>query len=200
MSLIGRALACLGLTAQCAWAAPEEFTIDRAHTYPGFEVLHLGISTQRGRFERTSGTIVIDREAGTGTVDIVIDTTTVSTGNAVLDGALRGEDFFDSERFPAITFHADRVEFEHGAPRRAQGNLTLLGVTRGVTLQIERFGCTRLPFFVRTTCGADAIARIDRTDFGMSRYRAFIADEVRIVIQIEAVKVEAAVEPSPSGG
>jgi len=198
--MIGRALACIGLAAQFAWGASDEFTIDRAHTYPGFEVLHLGISTQRGRFERTTGKIVLDREAGTGTVDIVIDTTTVITGSAMLDAALRGEDFFNVERFPAITFHADRVEFEQGVPRRAPGNLTLLGVTRGVMLQIERFGCTRAPFLVRTTCGADVVAKVDRTVFGMSRFRAFIADEVRIVIQIEAVKVEPPVEPSPSGG
>ena len=94
----------------------------------------------------------------------------------------------------------ERGPGEGGVPRRAQGELTLLGVCRPVTLAIEHFGCTRLPFFLRTTCGADVVATLSRAAFGMTSYPQFIGDEVRVVIQIEAVKVEAPAEPPAAGG
>lgn len=183
-----------------AQAAPEEFTIDAAHTYPGFAVRHLGISTQRGRFDKTTGRISIDRETGQGSIEIAIETPSVSTGSPMLDGVLRGEDFFDVERHPRILFRSRDVQFERGTPKSAKGELTLLGVTKPVTLAIEQFGCTRLPFLIRTTCGADVSTTISRSAFGMGRYATFIGDEVRITIQIEAAKVEPAGEPPPAGG
>lgn len=199
-ALAPAALAAAAALAGPALAAPEEFIVDRGHTFPTFEVLHLGISTQRGRFERTTGRIVLDREARTGTLTIEIDTRSVSTGNPLLDEALRGEDFFAVDKHPKMVFEAGRMEFEKGEPRRAQGELTLLGVRRPVAISIERFGCTRRPFFVRTTCGADVVATLSRSAFGMTSYPAFIGDEVKVVIQIEAVKTEPAVEPPPAGG
>ena len=202
----GASVLCL-CTAALAFAQPgtarsatETFKVDPAHTYPGFGVLHLGISTQRGRFERTAGHIALDRGARTGEIVIEIETTSLSTGNFVLDKALRGEDFFNVERFPRMVFQSQRLEFERDVPRHAVGELTLLGVTRPVTLTIERFGCTRKPLLIRTTCGADVSTTISRSAFGMTNYLAWIADDVRIDIQIEAVKEEAAVEPAPSGG
>ncbi|QJR15807.1 YceI family protein [Usitatibacter palustris] len=183
-----------------ARAAPEEYTIDRSHTYPGFEVVHLGISTQRGRFDKTNGKIILDREAGTGTLEIAIDTTSVSTGNSALDEALRGEDFFHVEKFPRMSFKSTHLEFDKGIPRRAMGELTLLAETKPVTLQIEHFDCTQKPFLIRTTCGADVSTVISRSAFGMSRWAVFIADKVKIVIQIEAYRVNAPPEPQPSGG
>jgi polyisoprenoid-binding protein YceI len=199
--MIARAVLCaLAAFATAARGASEEFVVDSAHTYPSFEVRHLGISTQRGRFEKTTGRIVLDRAAGTGSLEIDIDATTLSTGNRLLDGQLRGEDFFHVEKFPTVTFRAAQLELEKGEPRRAVGTLTMLGVSQPVTLVVEHFGCTRLPFFVRLTCGADAVARISRSAFGMSAFATFIADDVRIVIQIEAVKKEPAQEPAPAGG
>lgn len=193
-------LCVLGAFAAAANAAPEDFVVDPGHTSPSFEVRHLGISTQRGRFEKTAGRIVLDRAAGTGTIEIDIDTATLSTGNRLLDAQLKGEDFFDIGKFPAITFRSTQVEVEKGELKRAQGSLTLLGVSHPVTLDVEHFACTRLPFFVRLTCGADAVAHVSRSAFGMSRFASFIADDVRIVIQVEAVKQEPAQEPSPAGG
>jgi polyisoprenoid-binding protein YceI len=193
-------LCILAAYAMSVHAAPEEFVVDAGHTYPSFEVRHLGISTQRGRFEKTRGRIVLDRAAGTGAIEIDIDTTTLSTGNRLLDAQLKGDDFFDTEKFPAITFRSTQVELDKGELKRAQGSLTMLGVSQPVTLDVEHFGCTRLPFFVRLTCGADAVAHVSRSAFGMSRFTTFISDDVRIVIQIEAVKQEPAQEPAPAGG
>lgn len=201
MRLVRAAVAAgIALAVPQAIAAPEEFNIDPAHTYPGFAVRHLGISTQRGRFDKTTGRIVLDRASAGGSVEIAIDTTSISTGSTQLDRVLRGEDFFDVEKHPRITFKSRSVDFERGVLRSALGDLTLRGVTRPVTLAIEHFGCTRLPLLVRTTCGADASTTVSRSAFGMGSYAAFIGDDVRITIQIEAVQVEPAVEFPPPGG
>ena len=124
----------------------------------------------------------------------------MSTGNKALDGVLKGEDFFDVEKHPRITFRASQVEFDKGEPRRARGELTMNGVTRPVALTVERFACTRLPFLVRLTCGADVTATLKRGDFGLSRFSNFVADEVRIVVQLEAIREEPPVAPPASGG
>lgn len=189
----------LALLAVPALAATEEFVVESAHTYPSFGVSHLGISTQRGRFDRSSGRILMDRSAGTGKIDILIDATTVSTGNRALDAVLKGEDFFNVERFPAMTFRANSLVFEGDVPKRATGDLTLLGVTRPVEVSVVRFGCTRLPFLVRLTCGADVVASLKRSDFGMTSYSTFVGDEVRLEIQIEAVRQEPEAQPPPAG-
>ena len=194
-----KARACAGLLCAVSYpavAATEAYRIDPAHTRPQFEVSHLGISTQRGRFDRTTGRVTLDREAGAGSVAIEIDATSVSTGHAPLDAALRGEDFFDVARHPTLRFRAEHLTFERGEPVSVQGELTLLGVTHPVALAVNRFGCTRKPFLVRTTCGADVVATISRSAFGMSSYATLIGDEVRHVIQVEAVKEES--EPAPT--
>ncbi len=198
MKIARAAAAALCLAAAQALATPEEYDVDPAHTYPGFAVRHLGISTQRGRFDRTHGRILLDREAGKGSIEIAIDTTSVSSGNPKLDAALRGDDFFHVDKHPRITFKSHVVEFDGEVPKLARGELTLLGVARAVTLDIEHFACTRLPFLVRSTCGADISTSVSRAAFGMDRYPRLIGDEVRIHIQIEAVKIEP--PPTPPGG
>lgn len=183
-----------------AQAGPESFVVDPSHTFASFRVAHLDISTQRGRFDRTRGNIMLDRDAASGSIDIEIDAAAVSTGNPKLDAALRGEDFFDVERHPRIAFRSTRVEFERGEPARIEGELTLLGVTRPVALKVERFACTLKPFLVRTTCGADVSGLISRSAFGMKSFAAFVGDEVRLDIQVEAVRQEKAAEPPATGG
>lgn len=191
----------LGLAAALPAAAQvERFAVDPGHTMPAFAVTHLGISTQRGRFERTAGRIELDRERGTGRVEIDIEAASVSTGNRALDAVLKGEDFLDTGKHPRIAFRSTDLEFEAGVPRRARGELTLAGRTQPVTLVVERFGCTRLPFFVRTTCGADLAAVIRRSAFGLTAWSGFVGDEVRLEIQVEAIKEEPAVEPPVPGG
>jgi polyisoprenoid-binding protein YceI len=191
----------LALTAlTSAFAALEEFNVDPAHTYPTFAIRHLGISTQRGRFDKTTGKIFLDREGGKGSIDIAIQTGSVSTGSVAIDEVLRAEDFFDVARHPSMFFKSTSVEFDKGVPKSARGDLTMLGVSKPVTLAIEHFGCTRQPFLVRMTCGADLVAVISRSAYGMTAYSVFLSDEVRINIQIEAVRVEAASETPPAGG
>ncbi len=183
-ALIAALIACAG---SVALAAPEEFVIDSGHAFPSFEVRHLGIATQRGRFNRTSGTILLDREAGIGSVDVQIDARSIDTGNGVLDDLLRGPSFFDAARFPEIRYKSAQASLIEGKTSRIDGELTLLGVTRPVVLEVSGFGCTRKPLLVVLRCGADMRATFRRSEFGMASMTSFVSDEVTILIQAEAV-------------
>jgi polyisoprenoid-binding protein YceI len=197
---VAAALALAGALAGASVArgAPEEFIVDVTHTFSHFEVVHLGISTYRGRLGVKSGTIFLDPDLGTGSIDVVIDPATVSTGYEKLDAILRDDDLLDTAHFPAVTFRANILAFEKGALRTARGELTFLGVTRPVALNVERFGCTRKPFLVQYRCGADAIAVFRRSDFGMTSYQTWVSDEVTVRVQIEAVRQDPV--PVPQGG
>jgi polyisoprenoid-binding protein YceI len=179
------ALTALASTAT-AIAAPEEFVIDSGHTFPTFEVRHLGIATQRGRFNHASGTVLLDRDTGTGSVDVTIDARSIDTGNESLDNLLRGPSFFDTAKFPEIRYKSSQAALIEGQPSRVEGELTLLGLTRPVTLNVSGFQCTRKPFLVTLRCGVDMNATFRRSDFGMSAVKAFVSDEVTILIQAEA--------------
>ena len=187
-----------GLSTDLAGAAPEEFVIDPNHTYATFEVRHLGISTQRGRFNHAEGKVTLDLGAERGNVDINIDARTINTGSEAMEKLLRGDDFFNVEKFPDIAFHSQTVVFAEGKPASIDGNLTLLGTTRPVTLTVTGYACTRLPFLVKTTCGLDAVTTIRRSEFGMASLQKFVGDEVKLYIQAEAVRQEQP-QPPPFG-
>lgn len=179
------------LAAACALpaaAAPELYTVDPAHTYPSFEVNHLGFSTSRGMFTGTTGRIMLDRANRTGSIDITIDTRSVFTGDERRDRHLRADDFFNVEMFPEMTFRATRVVFRGDTPVAAEGELTLLGVTRPVTLAIDSFNCGTNPINRKPMCGADASATLRRSEFGMDAYVPAVGDEVKIRIGIEAFR------------
>lgn len=181
-----------------AAAAPQDFVIDPAHTYATFEVSHLGVSTQRGRLGNAGGTAVLDVVQGTGEITITLDARSLSTGNEFMEKLLRGSSWFAVEQYPAVTFSATTVSFVAQKPTRIDGVLTLRGVTRPVSLAVTHYACTRLPFGVRLTCGMDAQGVIKRSDFGMDSLLAFVGDEVKLLIQAEAVRQEAApMEPRP---
>lgn len=193
MSVAARAFAAAllaaGLAAPLPAAAEEErYAIDPAHTFPSFEVRHLGVSIQRGRFNRTRGTITLDREARTGTVQISIDPDSVDTGGAQLEAVLRSDQYFDTEQFPVAEFRARHIEFDGDRPARIPGELTLRGVTRPLTLVVTSFACAVQPIFRRPVCGADATATVRRSEFGMTRHLGLVGDEVRLLIQVEAVR------------
>lgn len=191
-------MACAALAALGAHAAPERFAVDPAHTFPSFEVSHLGISTTRGRFERTRGEMTFDEATQRGSIVIEIEAARVTTGNAMVDSWLRSEDFFDVERHPRIRFQAARFAAAAERPFRAEGELTLLGATRPVALVVERFGCTLHPPLARKVCGADIVTTISRAAFGMTGYSGLIGDEVRLEIQFEAA-AEETTAPVPGG-
>ena len=176
-----------GLLATAAFAAPVTYNVDTEHTYPSFEADHFGgMSVWRGKLNKTSGTIVFDREAKTGTVDITIDTASINTGHDKLNEHLKSPDFFDVAKFPTAHYKGKLTKFKDGAPTEVQGELTMHGVTKPVTLTIRSFKCMTHPMKKKEFCGADAAATINREDFGMSYGKAFgFSMDVKLAIQVE---------------
>ncbi len=184
--------ACLALLlaalAAPAVAAPATYAIDPNHTFPVFEVDHLGFSTQRGRFNKTEGRIVLDLAARQGAVEVSIDAASIDMGSAKWSENMRGENYFNTAVHPTIAFRAERLVFDGERPAAAEGSLTLLGVTRPVVLTISRFRCAAHPLNKRETCGADIVATLKRSDFGMTKYIPSVGDEVRLLIAVEAFR------------
>lgn len=169
-------------------AAPESYTIDPNHTYPNFELNHLGFSNMRGTFTSSRGKVVLDRDNLSGSIDITIDTGSVFTGHAKRDQHLRNEDFFNVAQFPTMTFKSTKLRFHKGDLNGAEGELTLLGKTRPVTLTITNFNCGQHPITKKPACGANAIATIKRSEFGMDAYVPALSDEVKLYIGVEAYR------------
>jgi len=169
-------------------AAADSYTVDPRHTFPSFEIDHLGFSIQRGRFNQTEGKITLAPASASGSVDIAIDAASISTGLADLEKHLRGEDFLDVARFPKILFKSKQLTFDKEKLVGADGDLTLHGVTQPVHLTVDRFHCGVNLISMKNVCGANATTTIKRSDFGVDKYAPALADEVRVAIQIEAIK------------
>lgn len=178
----------LGSISPSVFAAPETFAIDPTHTAPRFEYNHFGFSNQQHRFDKTSGKIVLDRAAKTGSVDVVIDTRSVNTGYDVFDGHLQGEDFFDAAKHPEIRFVSTGVKFDGDKPVSVDGKLTMKGITKPVTLTLTNYVFAPHPMLKKDTIGAAAVAKIKRSDFNMAKYVPYVSDDVNLVIAVEAIK------------
>lgn len=176
------------LIAAPAFAAPELYTVDPKHTLPSFEVNHLGFSTQRGRFNSSSGKITLDRAAKQLDVDIIIDVKSVDTGVEKLEQHLKEEDFFFVEKYPTITFKSTGAKFDGDKPVSVDGLLTMRGVTKPVTLAVTSFKCGPNVPAKKDGCGADAETTVKRSDFGISYALPAVGDEVKLKINIEALK------------
>jgi len=169
--------------------ASEIYKIEPNHTYPSFEADHLGgLSNWRGKFDKSDGTIVLDRAAKTGTVDIVIDASSLDFGHAKLNEHAKGPDMFDVAKYPNATYKGKLV-FKGDTPTAVDGELTLHGVTKPVKLKINQFKCIQHPMLKREVCGADASATFNRADFGVDYgVKMGFKPEVKLDIQVEAVK------------
>lgn len=170
-----------------ASAAPVVYKVDDSHTYPRFSYSHFGLSTQLSSFKRTSGTVVFDDEARTGSVDITIDTTAVNTGSAAFDEHIQAEDFLDTAKHPTATFKSTKVVFEGDKPSSIEGLLTVKGITRPVTLTVTSFLSMPHPMVKKPAIGANAYTTIKRSDFGAGKYAPYVGDELRIDIALEAI-------------
>lgn len=168
--------------------AADSYTVDSRHTFPSFEINHLGFSLQRGRFNSTTGKITLDNAAKSGSIDVTIDAASISTGLLDLEKHLQGEDFFDVAKYPTITFKSKKLKFEGDKLVSAEGDFTLHGVTRSVTLKIDHYFCGVHPMNKKINCGANATTTIKRTEYGIAKYAPLLGDEVKINIQVEATK------------
>jgi polyisoprenoid-binding protein YceI len=171
-----------------AMAAPESYAIDNSHTFPRFSYNHLGFSQQVSRFNGTTGKVVFDKEAKTGSVDITIDMKSVDTGSKLFDEHIQAEDFLHTAKFPTATFKSTKVNFSGDKPASIEGDLTLKGITKKVVLTVTSFQAMPHPIVKKDAIGANAHTTVKRTDFNMGKYAPAVSDEVRIDIAIEGIK------------
>jgi polyisoprenoid-binding protein YceI len=190
MKTISRLITTLALSAAVvapAFAAPVSYGVEANHTFPRFSYTHLGFTTQQSRFDKTTGTVVYDKEGRTGSVDIKIETSSVSTGSTLFNQHIQAEDFLDTAKYPTVTFKSTKVNFDGDKPVSIEGDLTMKGITKRVTLTVTRFLAAPHPIQKKDTIGADAYTIVKRTDFNMGKYAPAVSDEVRIDIAIEAL-------------
>jgi polyisoprenoid-binding protein YceI len=187
---IALSAALLSFAAGSALAQPVTYDVDPGHTYPSFEADHMGgLSVWRGKLDKTSGTIVLDKDKSTGTVNVVIDTSSVDFGHEKLNEHAKSPDLFDVAKYPTATYKGTLVNFKNGVPTEVQGEFTLHGVTKPLTLHIDQFLCKPNPMTKKEVCGADATAIFNRKDYGMSFGEAYgFKMDVKLAIQVEAVR------------
>ena len=181
------ALSLAGAFATSAIAAPVTYAVDSGHSFPNFSYQHMGLSVQLSKFDKTTGTVTLDKAAKTASVDVVIDTTSVNTGSTVFNGLIQGEDFFDTAKYPTATFKSTKVVFEGDQPSTIEGDLTIKGITKPVTLKVTHFVTKLHPMMKKEAVGANATTVIKRSDFNLSKYVPNVGDEVTITVALEAV-------------
>ena len=187
MNKIMIAIALAASVTVSAYAA-DSYTIDPNHTFPVFEVNHLGYSVQHGRFNKSSGNITFDMAARSGSVDLTIETASLDMGFPVWDEHMSADGFFNTAKFPTMTFKSNKLIFKDDKVVAAEGQFTLLGVTRPLTVSVSGFKCGDHPMNKKPMCGANIGGTIKRSDFGMTKYVPAISDEVQIRVPVEAYK------------
>jgi polyisoprenoid-binding protein YceI len=170
-----------------AFAAPVTYTLDPAHTYPSFAADHFGgMSVWRGKFNSTSGKVVYDKDAKSGSIEVTVDISSINFGMPKLDEHAKSPEIFDAAKYPTATYSGKFTKFNGATPTEAQGTLTLHGVTKPVTLVINSFVCRPHPVTKKEVCGADAAATFNRADFGVNYGEKYgFKQEVALQIQVE---------------
>lgn len=180
---------CLALAGTLARAEPVTYAIDPNHTDVVWEVLHMGTSSLRGQFRAREGSVVVDRAAKTGRVDVTIDLTSLTGPVKHLDNNLRGERGFNMAANPTARFVGESMSFDGDKPSSVAGTLTMMGRTQPVTLKAVRFNCYANPMLQgRETCGGDFETTISRSAYGLNLFPQAAADDVKLRIEVEAVR------------
>ena len=183
-----KTLLATALLAAAGFAQANTYSIDPTHTFVTFEAQHFGTSTLRGRFDRKEGLVQFDRAAKSGKAEISIDIGSVSTGVGPLDGHLKSKDFFDAGTNATAKFVGDKFVFNGDKVSEVSGTLTMLGKSNPVTLKASNFNCYQSPMLKREVCGGDFETTIARSQWGIVYGLPGIPDNIRLLIQIEAVK------------
>lgn len=179
------------LTAASALAAPVTYVLDPAHTYPSFAADHMGgLSVWRGKFTKSSGTVVLDRQAKRGTINVTVDVGSIDFGMEKLNEHARSAEMFNVAKYPTATYVGQFTRFKGDSPTQAKGIFTLHGVSKPLTLNIDSFMCKFVPMFKKEVCGADATAEFNRSDFGVDYGAAYgFKQGVKLQIQVEGSPV-----------
>jgi polyisoprenoid-binding protein YceI len=178
------------LIGSAAIAAPVTYQIDPAHTYPSFEADHFGgVSVWRGKATKTSGSIVLDQAAKSGSVDITVDAASIDFGHAKLNEHAKSPELFDVAKYPTITYKGTLGGFKGDAPTEVDGQITMHGVTKPLKLTLNQFKCMQNPMLKKEVCGADASATLDRSQFGIDYGVKYgFKMEVKLQIQVEGLR------------
>ena len=172
-----------------AFAQTQTWQIDPAHTAAQFSVRHLGISTVRGTFEKTSGTVTYDpADVSKTAIDASIDAASINTRIQMRDNDLRSPNFFDAGKFPTITFKSKNVESAGQGKLRITGDLTIHGVTKETVLAVDGPSAPITDPYGNFRMGASATTKINRKDFGVNGAAAAVGDEIEIVLDIEMTR------------
>jgi polyisoprenoid-binding protein YceI len=184
--------ALLSLAAGAAGAAPVTYQIDPSHTFPSFEADHMGgVSVWRGKFNKNSGKIVMDKAAGTGSLEVVVDMDSIDYGFDAMNTKAKSPELFDTAKYPTAVYQGKLDGFVNGAPTKVVGELTMHGVSKPLTLQINSFKCITHPMFKRELCGADALGTLNREDYGINAGKGYGFNmAVTLRIQVEAMVAE----------
>jgi polyisoprenoid-binding protein YceI len=175
------------LAGASAFAAPVTYTLDPAHTYPSFAADHFGgLSVWRGKFNSTSGKVVYDKDAKSGSIEVTVDMNSINFGMPKLDEHAKSAEIFDAAKYPTATFSGKFTKFNGTAPAEAQGTLTMHGVTKPVALKIDSFKCMQSPMTKKEVCGVEVSSTINRADFGVNYGDKYgFNQEVKLEIQAE---------------
>lgn len=189
---------CLGLAALAAQAQPASgataapasptYSLDPTHTFVHWEIVHMGTSTIRGRFNKVAGNVQFDAKAQTIDVGMTIDTASVDSGVPLLDSLLRGPEMLSVAANPQAYFVAKRATFEGEVPREVRGEFTMRGVSQPLSLRATRWNCALNLLFRREVCGGDFEGEIIRSTFGITHSLPFVADKVKILVQVEGIR------------
>jgi len=168
--------------------AENTYKIDPEHTFSSFEYQHWGLSTQRGRFDKNIGSITMDTDSKSGSINLEIEASSVNTGSEVFNRAMRSSNFFDTDNFPKISFSSDKLIFNEDKLSQVIGKLTIKNTTLPVTIEVTQFNCRFMILYLREACGANGYTKILRSDFKVGRYVPFVSDEVTLYFNVEAIK------------
>lgn len=182
------ALTLAAIFSSAAFAAPETYVIEPTHSMPRFEYSHLGYSIQLSRFDATSGTITLDRAAKSGAIDVSIDAKSVNTGSTLFNAHIQAEEFLDTANHPVIRYKSNKLRFDGDKLVAVDGELTIKGVTKPVTLTVNALLCMPHPMLKKEACGATASAKVKRSDFNMGKHAPYVGDEVTLTLPVEAIK------------
>ena len=181
-------MAAIGFTA-AAHAESATYAVDPSHTFASWEIAHFATSTNRGRFNKTSGTVTLDKAAKTGSLDVTIDTTSLDTGTAAFTKHISSDEMLNVAAFPTAHFVANKFVFNGDKVTEVDGNLTLMGKTNPIVLKAQNFNCYMNPMVKREVCGGDFDATLVRSQYGVTYGLNYgFPDAMHLVIQVEAVK------------
>ncbi|MGN6666856.1 MAG: YceI family protein [Trinickia sp.] len=189
-TLIGAAVAAASIVSLTPALAADTYQLDPNHTYPSFAADHFGgLSVWRGKFTKTTGTVTLDRQNKTGSVEVTIDPASIDTGNATLNDHLKEAEFFDVSKYPTATYKGTQIKFDGDKPVEVIGTLTMHGVTRPLDLKIASFKCMMHPMLKRQVCGVEARADFPRDEFGLDFGKAYgFSMDTKLEIQAEGIK------------